>query len=514
MSPYLPDPSRIVASHTPAPLGERRAGEFDHLVVLLPSECAGADAEWPEFPFSRHLRSLFSRVGEPGETSTLHTVLPDGAATPVSLGFCRRRTEAFTRLTAARRVVSGALKQRLAGAAVIAPGFDPACETLVLRAVVSALAVGSAPMPSLRRDGAASRPTSTLQRIDTFGDCDIPDYRRELAAAEGNGLARWLATLPANELTVLGYVERIAQLASTHGWEITVLGEEELAAEGANAFLAVARGSRGNPESPPALVRLRYRPGDTGERGPAELALVGKGICFDTGGVNLKPVQYMQTMNEDMQGSAVVLGTLLAISRLGLPIAVDAWLALAENAVGPGAYKPQDVITAANGTTIEVVHTDAEGRMVLADTLHLAAREGPALLVDLATLTGACVNALTTACSGVFTNHPDLNELLVQAGRASGERVWPFPLHEDFDQALESDIADVRQCAVEGRGDHLLAARFLQRFVPDDLPWVHVDLSASRHKGGLADVPTDVTGFGVRFVLNLLLDQILTGTDD
>jgi leucyl aminopeptidase len=506
---FLPDPALTRATHKGATLSEPGAASYDHLVVILPASAAG-DGTWPAFAHSDHLRQLYRRIREPGEATVLNAVLPDAHATGVSVGFCKPDADTFTILASARRAVTEALRQRLTRVAVLAPGFESDRQALVLRCVVGALAAGAVPMPRRKRvsgDGAATA-VQALEQIDTFGDCQPADYVRELAEAEGNALARWLAALPSNELTVAGYLDRIRALADTFDWELTVLGREQLADAGANAFLAVAQGSVGKPESAPALVRLRYRPDGGNAPAPADVALVGKGICFDTGGVNVKPVQYMQTMNEDMQGSAVALGTLLAISRLRLPLAVDAWLALAENTIGPAAYKPQDVITAANGTTIEIVHTDAEGRMVLADTLHLAANETPALMVDLATLTGACVTALTTAVSGVFTNRPAMHPQLIAAGSDSGERVWPFPLHEDFDQALESDIADIRQCAVEGRGDHILAARFLQRFVPDRVPWVHVDLAASRHKGGLAHVPTDITGFGVRFLLNLLLDQL------
>jgi leucyl aminopeptidase len=502
---FLPEIVQVSAVHREEPLEQQALDGFDHVIVLLPTGMA----DWPDFPHAGELRQLFDRLADTGDASVLSTVLANASRTSVSLGFCKIAGDTFTMRSAARRVAAPALHQRCARVAAIAPGFPPATAARALRCVVSALALGAAPMPTRKRDDDKSRPGEALREIVTWGACPLNHYRRELAEAQGNGLARWLAALPSNELTVAGYLDRIEVLAARAGWECTVLGEAELAREGAHAFLAVARGSRGHAESSPALVRLQYRPGRSLPVGRPDLCLVGKGICFDTGGVNVKPVQYMQGMNEDMQGSAVALGTLLAITQLALPFRVDVWLALAENAIGPAAYKPQDVITAANGTTIEIIHTDAEGRMVLADTLHLAARERPALMVDLATLTGACVNALTTSYSGVFTNRPELRDLLLDAGRMSGERVWPFPMDEDFDQALDSDIADIKQCAVEGRGDHILAARFLQRFVPEEIPWVHVDLAASRHKGGLADVPTDVTGFGVRFLMDLLVDQVL-----
>ena len=237
------------------------------------------------------------------------------------------------------------------------------------------------------------------------------------------------------------------------------------------------------------------------------MSLVGKGICFDTGGTNLKNAKYMHGMHEDMQGSAVALGTLLALTELKAQFPVDCWLALAQNHIGPKAYKQNDIVKAANGKTIEVMHTDAEGRMVLADTLYFASQAKPKLLVDYATLTGACIGALTTRLSGALTNRPALVPTLIRAGEDSGERVWPFPLYDDFKKALKSNVADIKQCTLENDADQILAAVFLKQFLAHDPDWVHIDLAAGNRKGGLAHVPSDITGFGVRFTLNLLLDQ-------
>jgi leucyl aminopeptidase len=221
----------------------------------------------------------------------------------------------------------------------------------------------------------------------------------------------------------------------------------------------------------------------------------------------------MLDMHTDMQGSAVALGTLVALAQLRVPFAIDAWLGITENRLGTDAYKPQDLVTAANGTTIQIIHTDAEGRMVLADTLALAAREKPAVIIDYATLTGSCVGALTERYSGVFANRSSANALLQRAGAESGERVWPFPMDEDYDELLKSDVADIKQCSVETAGDHILGARFLSRFVPKNIPWIHVDLSAGQHKGGLGHVPTDITGFGVRLTVELMT-RTTRGADD
>ncbi|MEP6886667.1 MAG: M17 family metallopeptidase, partial [Gammaproteobacteria bacterium] len=234
------------------------------------------------------------------------------------------------------------------------------------------------------------------------------------------------------------------------------------------------------------------------------ISLVGKGICFDTGGTNLKPHKSMLDMHTDMEGSAVAVGSLYALHSLGWPVAVDCWLAITENRIGPLAYKPQDVVRAHNGTTIQVIHTDAEGRMVLADALSLAAGKKPRAIIDYATLTGACVYALTERYSGAFTNRPEARELIESAGHSSGERVWCFPMDADYDTDIESAVADVLQCATDGKGDHILAARFLNRFVPKEIAWLHLDLAAGSRHGGLAHIATEITGFGVRYTLDLL----------
>jgi len=329
---------------------------------------------------------------------------------------------------------------------------------------------------------------------------------RVAAEAEGNNLARWLTALPANKLDAVSYVQLLKEMSAQQGWQFRKYGVRELKKMGAGAFLAVAQG---NDNDSAAIVRLRYRP-DSKTAKPA-LSLVGKGIIFDTGGTNLKPFTSMLDMHIDMGGSAVAVGSLLAISRLGLPVPVDCWLAITENRTGPNAYKPQDVVTALNGKTIQSIHTDAEGRLALADTLVLAGEDKPDLIIDYATLTGACMNAVTTRYSGVFTNRADLHPILKRAGRESGERVWPFPIGKEFLDDLKSDTADIMQCAPNGGGDHILAASFLQEFVDDKIPWVHVDLSACSRKGGLAHVATEITGFGVRYTLHLIIEENMLG---
>jgi leucyl aminopeptidase len=304
--------------------------------------------------------------------------------------------------------------------------------------------------------------------------------------------------LPPNTLDARGYRILLQELSRRLKLRFKFYGEAALKRLGAGAFLAV---SRGNGTRDAGIAHLSYRP--RGATAPA-LSLVGKGICFDTGGTNLKPHKSMLDMHIDMEGSAVAVGSLYALHALRSPLAVDCWLAITENRIGPLAYKPQDVVRAHNGTTIQVIHTDAEGRMVLADALSLAAARRPRAIIDYATLTGACVYALTERYSGAFTNRPEARDLIESAGTSSGERVWCFPMDADYDTDLESSVADVLQCAAEGKGDHILAARFLSRFVPKEIAWLHLDLAAGSRHGGLAHIATEITGFGVRYTLDLV----------
>jgi len=251
-------------------------------------------------------------------------------------------------------------------------------------------------------------------------------------------------------------------------------------------------------------VHLSYTPKGADKESKPDLALVGKGICFDTGGTNLKPHSSMLDMKGDMGGSATALGSFYSLTQQKSDKRIDCWLAITENHIDADAYIPSDVVTACNGTTIEVIHTDAEGRMALADTLSLVSRTKPKLIMDFATLTGAAVYSMTERYSCVFTNRPKLHQNLIEHGATTGERVWPFPQDDDYDSALESKVADTLQCSAKGGGDHILAARFLNKFVDDKSAWVHMDLSSSELEGGLGHIPTKQTGFGVRFTSRLI----------
>jgi leucyl aminopeptidase len=495
MPSYLPASTDLRVTQHVGRANSKLIEPLDQLLLILPARVPAA--LWRKVPQGAKLKALLAK-SHAGATPALRTRLPNKRQTLVVAGKFKPGSGDFERLTFARQLVSAALGEKAGSLGILAVGFSSDEQAALCKAFVAAALAAGFNLPAFKKR--PSRPR--IRSVKVIGlDADI-DLRRTAAEANGNNLARWLTALPPNKLDAINYSTMVKELAAEHGWAFNRYSPRQLESMGAGAFLAVAQG---NDNDSAGLVHLRYRP--DAASAPPEIALVGKGIIFDTGGTNLKPFASMLDMHGDMQGSAVALGTLLAISSLGLQIAADCWLAITENRTGPNAYKPQDVVTAANGKTIQTVHTDAEGRMVLADALTFASREKPKLVIDYATLTGAVVNAITTRYSGVFTNRPEWHGRLQQTGIRCGERVWPFPIGKEFLSDLKSDTADIQQCAAKAPGDHILAGSFLAEFVENDTPWIHVDLAASTHKGGLAHVPTEITGFGVRYTMSLLLDD-------
>jgi len=399
----------------------------------------------------------------------------------------------FAVQTQARKSMQLLLDEQPASATIVVQG-DAAQRRQAAEAAVYVAWANGAPLPLHKKKADQRKP---LQKIALYGYADTKSFAALKAQAEGNLLCRTLTVLPPNELTPGLYRKRIKDLARQNGWQLKEFDLKALRKMGAGAFVAVAQGSE--PEDA-AIVHLTYKH----PKAKKTVALVGKGICFDTGGHNLKPSRYMHNMHEDMNGSAVALGILLAATQQKLPVNIDCWLALAQNHISPKAYKQNDIVTALNGTTIEVMHTDAEGRMVLADTLTLASRKKPDMLIDFATLTGSMAVALGSRYSGVLGNRDALLQQAVQIGQQSGERLCAFPMDDDYETALDSKVADIKQCSLDGEADHILATRFLKRFLENDVPWLHVDLCASRCEGGLGSVASDVTGFGVGWGLRML----------
>ena len=500
MHPLLSDRPELRVTQSTGRVTGRTLEPLDQLLLILPERPPAR--LWRSLPQGSKLQAAAKRRAA-GSVPSLQSRLANKRQTFVVAGTMARGASAFEQLTLARKLVAAATAETAGAIGICVHGFDRESQAEITRNALAAVLACGFSMPTFR----SKAPPPAIRSVRLIGLDEKIDIGRVRAEANGNNLARWLTSMPPNKLDAINYAEVIKALSKQHGWQYRKLGTNDLHTLGAGAFLAVAQG---NDDDSASIVRLRYRPGKKNAK--ADVSLVGKGIIFDTGGTNLKPFQSMLEMHGDMQGSAVALGTLLAISELGLDLAVDCWLAITENRTGPNAYKSQDVITAANGKTIQTIHTDAEGRMALADALVFATRDEPRMVIDYATLTGACINAITTRYSGVFTNRPDLHPRLKRTGERSGERVWPFPIGKEFMEPLKSKVADMKQCSIKGSGDHILAGSFLAEFIENDTPWVHIDLSASDHEGGLAHVPTKVTGFGVRYTLSLLLDEELPGS--
>jgi leucyl aminopeptidase len=322
---------------------------------------------------------------------------------------------------------------------------------------------------------------------------DGDDARRGVAAGlavgEGHSLARRLAMMPGNLCTPDFLAATAQEIGQRHGVEVTVLGRADMEREGMGSFLCVAQAT---PEDPKLIV-LQYR------RGPPEarpLALVGKGLCFDTGGISIKPAQSMELMKFDMCGAAAVLGAFEAIARLNLPVNVVGLIGATTNMPSGTAVKPGDVVRASNGKYVEIINTDAEGRLVLADVLAYARRFEPAAVVDAATLTGACVIALGHTATGVMGTDEALVQEVIAAGRRAGEPGWQLPLWDDYRELIKSDVADVKNSGGRPAGT-ITAALFLKEFV-DGYPWVHLDIAGTAYsETDLVTIPRGPTGVPV-----------------
>jgi leucyl aminopeptidase len=348
----------------------------------------------------------------------------------------------------------------------------------------------------------ASRP-KPIERI-VIGHFESEELRaaaeRAALLAERTNRARDLANMPPNELNPHTLGEHAKELAHEHEHlTCEVLGTRELDELGMGALTAVGRGSRNEPR----LVVLRYDP--PSGKDDVVLGLVGKAITFDTGGISLKPGAKMEDMKGDMAGGAGTLHGIGAIAALGLPVRAVAVLAAAENMPGGDAFRPGDILRAANGKTIEIINTDAEGRLVLADALWYARREGATHVLDLATLTGAMELALGDLYAGYFANDDEWAARIERAGERSGDYVWRFPLHRRYRRYVDSAFADMKNGSTLRQGSPVLAAKFLEEFAGDG-PWAHVDMAGpgflERTRGDSMRVPGG-TGYGVRLIAEL-----------
>ena len=364
-----------------------------------------------------------------------------------------------------------------------------------------AAAVEGALLADLEADRYKTDPKKDEKYIDSFAVTGISGraLARGVAIAESQNFARALANEPANVLTPLRLAEKAREMAAEQKLDCEVLDQDKMRELGMGALLGVAQGSA----EPPALIILRYQPAGT-PSSTDHLGLVGKGVTFDTGGISIKPAEGMEKMRYDMSGGAAVLGAMRAISILKPSIPVTAFIPAVENMPGSRAQRPGDIVKSLAGKTVEVLNTDAEGRLILIDALTYAQRLGCTHLVDAATLTGAIVVALGAINVGAFTNNQAFLDKLLAAAKAEGEKIWQLPLDDEYKEALKSAYADLHN--IGGRaGGAITAAAFLRDFV-GDTPWVHLDIAGTAWLDDAKPyMAKGATGVGLRTFVELAL---------
>ncbi|HXE56901.1 MAG TPA: leucyl aminopeptidase [Gemmatimonadales bacterium] len=462
----------------------------------MPPSLAGLDQQT-----GGALGRLFASGDFGGKKDETAMVYPSGPAARVLLvGLGKGEEVGRTRL---RRAAAIAAK-RARGLGVPTAAFHLPPESRgrlgpeeVGQVVAEGLAQGAWQYTELKQPPEEQKPV--LERFEILAPEDTAaveaGHRRGAAIAAGQLLARGLQVLPGNICTPSYLADRARELADRHGFGVTVLDRAAITREGMGALLAVAQGSQEEPR----FIALEYR----GAEG-APVVLVGKGVTFDTGGISIKPAQNMEDMKYDMSGAAAVLGTFEALGRLKPSVHVVGLIPATENMPSGTAVKPGDVVRSHLGKTIEVINTDAEGRLILCDALSYARRYRPACVIDAATLTGAVVIALGHAAAGLMGTDEGLVEELRRAGERAGERVWPLPLWDEYRDLIKSDIADVKNTGGRPAGT-ITGGWFLREFV-DGFPWAHLDIAGTaytdREDAAMVKGPT---GMGVRLFSEFVL---------
>jgi len=449
------------------------------------------------------LGRLFAAGDFSGKKDEIALVYPPGPAPRVLLVGLGKPDEISR--TSIRRAASTAAK-RARSLGVPRAAFHLAVEAMgsvapaeAGQAIAEGLAQGTWQYNEMKRPPEDQKPA--LERIDvlapTTTEAITAGHRVCAAIGAGQTAARGIQVLPGNVCTPSFVARTAEEIARRHGFAVTVLDKAAIAREGMGALMAVAQGSAEEPR----FIALEYK----GAEG-APVVLVGKGVTFDTGGISIKPAQNMEDMKYDMSGAAAVLGTFEMLGRLKPPVHVVGLIPTTENMPSGTAVKPGDVVTSLSGKTIEVINTDAEGRLILCDALVYARRYQPAAVLDIATLTGAIVVALGHTATGVMGTDDSLIEEVRRAGERAGERVWPLPLWDEYRELMKSDIADVKNAGGRPAG-RISAGWFLREFV-DGFPWVHLDIAgtaytdredATRVKGP--------TGMGVRLFSEFVLGR-------
>jgi len=458
------------------------------LVLVLPQPAATPDGlDAVDHALGGALsRSLERRDFRGGRDETLLLVGGDLGVQRVLL--VGRGSAPLTRPTARRAAAIAARQATKLGAGAmhlyLPDATEDAIEGLVIGAAAGSWEYADLRTPPPEADRRAPLTVATVLAPDSDGSRAA--FAAGSAVAEGQAVAKRLGQMPGNYCTPETFVEVGTEIANRHGMRITVLGRAEMEREGMGSFLCVAQAT---PEEP-RLVALEYRGGPEDQR---PIVLIGKGLCFDTGGVSIKPAPDMEWMKFDMSGAGGVMGAMEAIGRLRLPINVVGIIGSTTNMVSGTAVKPGDVVRASNGKTIEIINTDAEGRLVLADLLVFAKRFNPALAIDAATLTGAIVIGLGHQAVGVFGAERGVVDEVLAAGERAGEPGWPMPLWDEYKEQIKSDVADLRNTGGRAAGS-ITAALFLKEFV-DGYPWVHLDVAGTAYsQTDLGWIPKGPTG--------------------
>ncbi len=479
------------------------------MVGVLPDGGLAAGAEDVAAAYGRKLSGLLATLGvkgRPGDVAKVPTHGTISSPLLVLVGLGDPVGPDDTVDAAAVRRAAGNAARAITNAASVALAL-PADTPELVRAVVEGYRLGGYSFTSYKsKPGTPTDPAEVVVLSPVARRSEVASALEPAQVVVDAVVATrdWVNTPPA-DLTPPKFADAIAAAvkAANKGLpaggrvKATVLDEKRLAELGCGGILAVGSGSA----EPPRLVELEYRPKDA----VAHVALVGKGITFDSGGLWIKPAASMGTMKEDMAGAAAVVQATLAAARLGLPVRVSAYAALAENMIGEAAMRPGDVLTTYDGTTVEVSNTDAEGRLVLADALGRAVEAGPDVVVDIATLTGHMVLALGDRMAGVLGDDAVVEEVL-SAGRAAGEDAWPMPIPDFFDSRIRSStVADLAQYDGIRWGGGIFAAAFLREFT-GGLPWAHLDIAGPTfNKGGAnGHLVPGATGYGVATLVELL----------
>ncbi|MFL5606677.1 MAG: leucyl aminopeptidase [Gemmatimonadaceae bacterium] len=472
----------------PAALG---ALDIPLLVVVLP---AGATLDAALAPLDATLggaltRTLERRDFRGGRDETLHLM---GAATGPKRVLLLGIGKTTERAGALRR--AGAIAARQGGKMGVGElaFYAGALDATEVEAVAVGLAAGAWDYTETRTPPPADERRAPLASARILAP-DAAALQRGVASgeaiAEGHSLARTLGMMPGNLCTPDYLAETARGIAERHDLTVTVLGRAEMETLGMGSFLCVAQGT---PQEP-RLIALEY---SEGAKGAPPVVLVGKGLCFDSGGISIKPAQGMEWMKFDMCGGAGVLGAMEAIARLALPINVVGLVGATTNMPSGTAVKPGDVVRSMSGKFIEIINTDAEGRLVLADVLSYARRYKPAAVIDAATLTGACVIALGHTATGVLGNDAALVAEVLGAGTRAGEPGWELPMWDDYKELIKSDVADIKNSGGRPAGT-ITAALFLKEFA-DEFPWVHLDIAGTAYtESDLGTVPRGPTGIPV-----------------